>query len=35
MKNINTAEWLRGGNEASGPLPEDITREISMLLSCS
>ena len=33
MKNINTAEWLRGGNGASGPIPEDITREISMLLS--
>ena len=34
-KNINTAEWLRGGNNASGPLPEDITRYISMLMSRS
>ena len=34
-KNINTAEWLRGGNGSSGPIPEDITRHISMLMSRS
>ena len=32
IKDTNTAEWLRGGNEASGPLPEDMTREISRFL---
>ena len=31
-KNINTSEWLRGGNQASGPIPEDMTREICRFL---
>jgi hypothetical protein len=33
VKNINTSEWLRGGNQASGPIPEDMTREICRFLN--